>query len=74
MGTFHFARSFKAATGVSPLQYVIRTRLETTRALLKSTKLSIAEIAHRVGYEDVSRFGQHFRRQFGMTPAAFRDS
>ena len=74
MSTFHFARSFKAATGVSPLQYVIRTRLETAQALLKSTKLSIAEIAYRVGYEDVSRFGQHFRRQFGMTPAAFRDS
>ncbi len=74
MSTFHFARSFKAAIGASPLQYVIRTRLETAQALLKSTKLSIAEIAHRVGYEDVSRFGQHFRRQFGMTPGAFRDS
>lgn len=72
MSPFHFSRAFKAATGSSPLQYVIRTRIETAQALLKSTTLPVAEIAHRVGYEDLSRFGQHFKRQTGATPAAFR--
>jgi AraC family transcriptional regulator len=72
MSPFHFARAFKTATGTSPLQYVIRTRIETAQTLLKSSTLPVAEIAHRVGYDDVSRFGQHFRRQVGATPGAWR--
>jgi len=58
--------------GLSPLQYVIRTRIESAMVLLRTTRLPVAEIAWRVGYGDVSRFGQHFRRQTGTTPAAFR--
>lgn len=72
MSPFHFARAFKAALGLSPLQYVIRTRIERAMVLLRTTRLPVAEIAWRVGYQDVSRFGQHFRRQTGTTPAAFR--
>lgn len=72
MSPFHFARAFKGATGRSPLQYVIHERLEAAKVLLTTTRLPIAEIAHRVGYEDVSRFGQHFKRATGITPAAFR--
>jgi AraC family transcriptional regulator len=72
MSPFHFARAFKAALGASPLQYVIQSRIETAQSLLKSTGLSVAEIAHRVGYDDLSRFGQHFKRQVGTTPGAFR--
>lgn len=72
MSPFHFARAFKAALGLSPLQYVIRTRIESAMVLLRTTRLPVAEIAWRVGYGDVSRFGQHFRRQTGTTPAAFR--
>lgn len=72
MSSFHFARSFKAATGTSPLQYVILTRMKTAQTLLASTKLSITEIAHRVGYEDVSRFIQHFRLRIGVSPGEIR--
>ena len=38
----------------------------------KTSTLTVAEIAWRVGYQDLSRFGQHFKRKFAMTPAAFR--
>jgi AraC family transcriptional regulator len=72
MSPFHFARTFKAANGISPLQYVIAARIERARLLLKSSRLSVAEIAHRVGYDDLSRFGQHFKRHVGMTPGAWR--
>jgi AraC family transcriptional regulator len=72
MSPFHFARAFKVATGSSPLQYVIRTRIEAAQVLLKSSTLPVAEIAHRVGYGDLSRFGQHFKRQVGVTPGAYR--
>jgi AraC family transcriptional regulator len=72
MSPFHFARAFKAAKGASPLQYVIRARLERAQVLLRSTRLSVAEIAYQVGYQDISRFGQHFKRQTGVTPGAWR--
>jgi len=72
MSAFHFARSFKTALGASPLQYVIRARIETAKVLLKTTALPIAEVAARVGYDDISRFGQHFKRQVGATPGAYR--
>lgn len=72
MSPHHFARAFKAATGKSPLQYVIARRIEAARVLLATTALPVAEIAHRVGYDDVSRFGQHFKRATGATPARYR--
>jgi AraC family transcriptional regulator len=72
MSPFHFARAFKTATGTSPLQYVIRTRIEAAQAMLKGSQLPVAEIAYRVGYTDLSRFGQHFKRQVGVTPGAYR--
>lgn len=67
-----FARAFKAATGASPLQYVISVRIERAKVLLATTRHPVAEIAWRVGYEDVSRFTAHFKRRTGTTPARFR--
>jgi len=72
MSRFHFVRAFTKALGRSPLQYVIHERMELAKLFLKTTRLPISAVAARVGYEDVSRFGQHFRRQTGTTPAAFR--
>lgn len=73
MSGFHFSRAFKAATGKSPLQYVIAERLSLAKVLLKTTRLTVSEICFRSGYNDVSRFGQHFKRATGTTPARFRD-
>ena len=73
MSPAHFARAFKAATGASPLQYVIGARQQLAQVLLRTTRLTVAEVAYRVGYADVSRFGQHFRRRTGTTPSAFRE-
>ena len=72
MSAFHFARAFKATLNVSPLQYVIGERMRVAGVLLKTTALPVAEIALRVGYEDTSRFGKHFKRAFGSTPAQHR--
>ena len=74
MSPFHFARGFKKATGKSPLQFVLGERIEMSKILLKTTRLSVAEIAFRVGYTDNSRFSQHFKRLTGVTPAVFRSS
>ena len=73
MSASRFSRAFKAATGQSPLQYVIEQRLQLAATMLKTTSFTIAEIAYRTGYGDLSRFGQHFKRRFRVTPAAFRE-
>lgn len=72
MSSTHFSKAFKSETGLSPLQYVISARLEFATVLLRTSQFSVAEIAWRSGYQDVSRFGQHFKRKFGVSPAGFR--
>jgi len=49
-----------------------KLRLEKAAELLVTTRLPIARIASRVGYHDVSRFGQHFKRHHGQTPSEWR--
>ena len=72
MSPYHFARAFKAATGASPLQYLINARIERAKVLLKTTRLTVSEIAFRTGYADPGRFSRHFRNRVGLTPGAFR--
>lgn len=72
MSPYHFARAFKAVTGASPLQYVIGARIDRARVLLKTTRLTVSEIAFRTGYADPGRFGRHFSKRVGATPGAFR--
>jgi transcriptional regulator GlxA family with amidase domain len=67
-----FKRRFEKATGVSPLEYVHTLRLEEAKHVLETNDLPIEEVAHGVGYEDVSFFGRLFRRRVGLTPAQYR--
>ncbi|MEM9358201.1 MAG: AraC family transcriptional regulator [Pseudomonadota bacterium] len=73
MSPFHFSRAFKAATGHSPLQYLIGCRMDRAKVLLRTTKLTVAEIAYRTGYEDAGRFSQHFKKRVGVRPSAYRE-
>jgi AraC family transcriptional regulator len=72
MSLFHFAKSFKQATGHSPHQYLRVQRLCQARALLHDATLSIGEIAKVVGFTH-SYFTAVFTRHMGMTPSQFRD-
>jgi AraC family transcriptional regulator len=72
MSRFHFVRAFTKAQGRTPLQYVICQRMELAKVLLRTTRLPIAVVAANVGYDDASRFTQHFRRHTGTTPGLFR--
>ena len=72
---YHFARQFKAATGMPPHQYVIAPRVARAQALLHPDRdLALAEIAARVGFSDQSQFSHHFKRLVGVTPRHFRTS
>ena len=72
LSPWHFIRVFTALAGLSPHQFVIGERMRLAQHLLTATRLPVAEIARQVGYADVSRFGQHFRRRIGATPSAWR--
>jgi AraC family chemosensory pili system transcriptional regulator ChpD len=64
---------FKLATGVTPHQFQIAMRVELARALLEQ-HLPLCEVAARAGFADQSHLNRHFRRQYGFTPGAFRES
>jgi AraC family transcriptional regulator len=71
----HFARQFKAATGLPPHQYVIARRIERAQHLLHGAdEPGLAEVALRVGFSDQSKFSFHFKRIVGVTPGQFRIS
>jgi AraC family transcriptional regulator len=73
LSVYHFARQFKAATGLPPHQYVILRRVERAQQLLQQDRdLSLAEIAACAGFSDQSHFSQHFKRLVGVTPGQFR--
>jgi AraC family transcriptional regulator len=73
LSVYHFARQFKAATGLPPHQYVILRRVERARHLLQAgTDLSLAEVAAHAGFSDQSQFSHHFKRLVGVTPRRFR--
>ncbi|MFM7607236.1 MAG: helix-turn-helix domain-containing protein [Prosthecobacter sp.] len=65
-------RHFQSAFGISPQEFLIRTRVLAAARLLEQTALSASEIAARCGFVDPSNFAQHFRKRIGLSPAAYR--
>jgi AraC family transcriptional regulator len=73
LSPYHFARQFKAATGLPPHQYVIARRVERAKELLQiGGDVSLAQVAAHAGFADQSQFSQHFKRAVGVTPGQFR--
>jgi AraC family transcriptional regulator len=73
LSAYHFARQFKAATGLPPHQYVIARRVERAKELLQAgTDLSLAEVAAHAGFSDQSQFSRHFKQLVGVTPGRFQ--
>jgi len=67
-----FKRRFVAATGLAPLAYVQRLRIEDAKRRLERTVVPIDEISWRVGYEDPAFFRRLFKRITGLAPGAYR--
>ena len=68
----NLSRLFRQQHGLGFQAYLQKLRLEKAAELLRSTRLPVARIARRVGYHDVSRFGQHFKRLLGLSPVRYR--
>ncbi|HTF94783.1 MAG TPA: helix-turn-helix domain-containing protein [Cellvibrio sp.] len=67
-------RRFKNALGQTPLEYLQEIRINTAKDLLKTSNLSISEIASKVGYEDTGYFTRLFKKHLSTTPNAYRDT
>jgi len=63
-----FEHLFREHIGMAPLQYINDFRLKKAMRLIKSSQLSITEIATAVGFQDYNHFGRLFRKCYGCTP------
>ncbi len=68
----HFSEQFRRAYGLSPMEYVIRARLDHAAHLLRDVNLSVTEVGRRVGYDDLYHFSKLFKRRRGVSPRALR--
>jgi AraC-like DNA-binding protein len=69
---FHFLRLFAKVLGVTPHQYLVRSRLRHAARLLADEDTAITDIAYDVGFGDLSNFVRTFHRAAGLSPTAFR--
>lgn len=69
-----FSRAFKAETGFSPYDYLLKCRFEMAKKLLCTTDLTVGEISYQIGFKSEANFIKLFRQKHEMTPMAFRKS
>ena len=72
MSKYHFSRQFKKDCGYSPHEFLILTRLNRAKHLLKTTDLPVKTIAQEVGYQNVNTFTNTFTSRVGLSPSRFR--
>jgi AraC family transcriptional regulator len=74
LSPFHFLRLFARVLGVTPHQYLVRSRLRRAARLLADDARPITEVAYDVGFGDLSNFVRTFRRAAAMSPRSFRQA
>ncbi|NEW08268.1 AraC family transcriptional regulator [Paenibacillus sp. SYP-B3998] len=69
----YLSKQFKAQTGEALLDVISRTRLAEAKRLLSLQKMTVAEIAKKVGYTDINTFNRIFKKFEGITPGKYKD-
>lgn len=72
LSSFHFLRLFSNVLGVTPHQYLVRSRLRRASRLLADNERTVTDVALDVGFQDLSNFVRTFHRAAGMSPRSFR--
>lgn len=72
LSPYHFLRTFQRLTGLTPHQYVLRTRLRNAAVRLAAEPARVLDIALDCGFGDVSNFNRAFRAEFGVSPRGYR--
>ncbi len=73
LSPYHFLRTFRAVTGVTPHQWLLRARLRAAARRLATRRDPVTSIALDVGFEDLSNFIRTFRAEFGVPPSRYPD-
>ncbi len=72
LSPYHYLRMFSRVLGVSPHQYLVRSRLRHAARLLADEDRAVTDVALDVGFADLSNFVRSFRRAAGVSPREFR--
>lgn len=72
MSKFHFLRTFRDLTGVTPVRFLSAVRIHEAKRLLYATTLNVAEISVRVGYGSLGTFTRRFTECVGLPPTLYR--
>ena len=73
LSKFHFLRSFKASTGVTPHRFLVEIRMARAAELLRGTHNTVSWVAAQCGYRSDSHFAAAFAQRVGMPPAQYRE-
>jgi len=73
MSASTLTRAFRRSTGLSPISYHLRMRIDRARALLQDTQLTITDIAYELGFSDSNYFSRQFRKIVGIPPRMYRN-
>ncbi|WP_327287056.1 AraC family transcriptional regulator [Streptomyces sp. NBC_01198] len=71
---FHFLRSFRRTTGVTPGRFLSAVRLAEAKRLLLDTSLKVSDISAQVGYSSIGSFTRRFTESVGLPPTQYRQS
>ncbi|MFK4512216.1 AraC family transcriptional regulator [Bradyrhizobium daqingense] len=74
LSPFHFLRLFSSVLGVTPHQYLVRSRLRHAARLLTDEDIAVTDVAYDVGFGDLSNFVRTFHRAAGVSPSKFRQA
>lgn len=72
LSPYHYLRTFQQVTGVTPHQFILRTRLREAATQLWRDGVRITDVAFATGFGDLSNFNHAFRSEFGSSPRRFR--
>jgi AraC-like DNA-binding protein len=70
---YHFARSFEATYGETPIRYLTRRRIERAQDLLRAANVTVTEVCMAVGFASLGSFSARFSQLVGESPTAYRD-
>src|SRR5580693_7460548 len=72
LSRFHFCRTFRDATGVTPGRFLSAIRIYQAKRMLLNTKMNVTDVAFAVGYNSLGSFSNHFTDSVGLAPGRFR--
>jgi AraC family transcriptional regulator len=72
LSRFHFCRTFREATGVTPGRFLSAIRIYQAKRMLLNSRMSVTDIAFAVGYNSLGSFSNHFTDSVGISPGRLR--